>query len=132
MSCRLVVVVRFFTSFELFLPVTYNLIACMCPFVRRACVCSGNVNPIGIRACYDEGKRAAATLMFDYNRMHGTRIRYVCACYVVFIFVCCLLFVVCCCSECRVDYIAYQFPFLVCKFTDSLRLSFFFSLTSCV
>lgn len=35
----------------------------------------GNVNPIGIRACYDEGKRAAETLMFDYHRTHGTEIR---------------------------------------------------------
>lgn len=35
----------------------------------------GNVNPIGVRACYDEGKRAAEELMFDYNRMFGTKIR---------------------------------------------------------
>ena len=35
----------------------------------------GSVNPIGIRACYDEGKRAAETLCFDYNRMHGVDIR---------------------------------------------------------
>jgi len=35
----------------------------------------GNVNPIGIRACYDEGKRAAETLMFDYHRTHGLEIR---------------------------------------------------------
>lgn len=32
----------------------------------------GKVNPIGIRACYDEGKRCAETLFFDYNRQHGT------------------------------------------------------------
>ena len=31
----------------------------------------GNVNPIGTRACYDEGKRAAETLCFDYRRQHG-------------------------------------------------------------
>jgi UDP-glucuronate decarboxylase len=31
----------------------------------------GNVNPIGIRACYDEGKRAAETLCFDYKRVYG-------------------------------------------------------------
>ena len=31
----------------------------------------GNVNPIGIRSCYDEGKRAAETLMCDYRRQHG-------------------------------------------------------------
>jgi UDP-glucuronate decarboxylase len=37
----------------------------------------GNVNPIGIRSCYDEGKRAAETLFFDYRRQHGTRIRVV-------------------------------------------------------
>jgi UDP-glucuronate decarboxylase len=35
----------------------------------------GNVNPIGPRACYDEGKRCAETLLFDYHRMHGLRIR---------------------------------------------------------
>lgn len=34
----------------------------------------GNVNPIGPRACYDEGKRAAETLLFDYSRAHGLRI----------------------------------------------------------
>lgn len=32
----------------------------------------GNVNPIGIRSCYDEGKRAAETLCFDYKRQYGT------------------------------------------------------------
>jgi len=31
----------------------------------------GNVNPIGPRACYDEGKRCAETLFFDYNRQHN-------------------------------------------------------------
>jgi UDP-glucuronate decarboxylase len=35
----------------------------------------GNVNPIGIRACYDEGKRAAETLCFDYKRMYGIDVR---------------------------------------------------------
>lgn len=35
----------------------------------------GNVNPIGIRSCYDEGKRCAETLMFDYHRQHGIDIR---------------------------------------------------------
>jgi UDP-glucuronate decarboxylase len=35
----------------------------------------GNVNPIGPRACYDEGKRCAETLFFDYYRQHKTRIR---------------------------------------------------------
>jgi UDP-glucuronate decarboxylase len=35
----------------------------------------GNVNPIGPRACYDEGKRAAETLFFDYHRQHGMRIK---------------------------------------------------------
>lgn len=35
----------------------------------------GNVNPIGIRACYDEGKRAAETLMFDFQRQFGTQIK---------------------------------------------------------
>jgi UDP-glucuronate decarboxylase len=37
----------------------------------------GSVNPIGPRACYDEGKRAAETLFFDYHRMHGVKIRVV-------------------------------------------------------
>jgi UDP-glucuronate decarboxylase len=35
----------------------------------------GNVNPIGPRACYDEGKRVAETLFFDYYREHGLEIR---------------------------------------------------------
>jgi UDP-glucuronate decarboxylase len=37
----------------------------------------GAVNPIGPRACYDEGKRAAETLFVDYNRVHGVDIRIV-------------------------------------------------------
>ncbi len=37
----------------------------------------GNVNPIGPRACYDEGKRAAETLFMDYHRMNGVDIRIV-------------------------------------------------------
>jgi len=36
---------------------------------------NGNVNPIGPRACYDEGKRCAETLFFDYHRQHGISIR---------------------------------------------------------
>ena len=35
----------------------------------------GNVNPIGIRSCYDEGKRCAETLFFDYRRQHGLEIK---------------------------------------------------------
>jgi UDP-glucuronate decarboxylase len=35
----------------------------------------GNVNPIGIRSCYDEGKRAAESLFFDYQRQFGTKIK---------------------------------------------------------
>lgn len=35
----------------------------------------GNVNPIGLRACYDEGKRCAETLFFDYRRQHGLDIK---------------------------------------------------------
>jgi UDP-glucuronate decarboxylase len=35
----------------------------------------GNVNPIGIRSCYDEGKRCAETLFFDYHRQHGLDIK---------------------------------------------------------
>ena len=37
----------------------------------------GNVNPIGPRACYDEGKRAAETLFFDYHRQHDLNIKVV-------------------------------------------------------
>ncbi|SCL76312.1 UDP-glucose 4-epimerase [Methanoculleus chikugoensis] len=37
----------------------------------------GNVNPIGPRACYDEGKRCAETLFFDYRRQHGLDIKVV-------------------------------------------------------
>ena len=37
----------------------------------------GNVNPIGIRSCYDEGKRCAETLFFDYNRQHNLKINIV-------------------------------------------------------
>jgi len=35
----------------------------------------GNVNPIGVRSCYDEGKRCAETLFFDYHRQHGLAIK---------------------------------------------------------
>ena len=35
----------------------------------------GNVNPIGIRSCYDEGKRCAETLFFDYHRQHDLPIK---------------------------------------------------------
>ena len=35
----------------------------------------GNVNPIGLRSCYDEGKRCAETLMFDYHRQHNIETR---------------------------------------------------------
>ncbi|MEE2689003.1 MAG: UDP-glucuronic acid decarboxylase family protein [Pseudomonadota bacterium] len=35
----------------------------------------GNVNPVGPRACYDEGKRCAETLFFDYHRQHGMPIK---------------------------------------------------------
>lgn len=35
----------------------------------------GNVNPVGIRSCYDEGKRAAETLFFDYQRQHKVEVR---------------------------------------------------------
>ena len=35
----------------------------------------GNVNPLGPRACYDEGKRCAETLFFDYQRQHKVRIK---------------------------------------------------------
>ena len=35
----------------------------------------GKVNPIGLRSCYDEGKRCAETLFFDYRRQHGLRIK---------------------------------------------------------
>jgi UDP-glucuronate decarboxylase len=35
----------------------------------------GNVNPIGPRSCYDEGKRCAETLVFDYHRQHGLQVK---------------------------------------------------------
>ena len=35
----------------------------------------GKVNPIGVRSCYDEGKRCAETLFFDYHRQHGVKIK---------------------------------------------------------
>ncbi|WP_194954721.1 UDP-glucuronic acid decarboxylase family protein [Sphingopyxis solisilvae] len=35
----------------------------------------GNVNPIGLRSCYDEGKRCAETLFFDYHRQHGIKVK---------------------------------------------------------
>ncbi len=35
----------------------------------------GNVNPIGLRSCYDEGKRCAETLFFDYHRQHKLRVK---------------------------------------------------------
>jgi UDP-glucuronate decarboxylase len=35
----------------------------------------GNVNPVGVRSCYDEGKRCAETLFFDYHRQHGLEIK---------------------------------------------------------
>jgi len=35
----------------------------------------GNVNPVGVRACYDEGKRCAETLFFDYHRQHRLKIK---------------------------------------------------------
>lgn len=38
---------------------------------------NGNVNPIGIRACYDEGKRCAETILFDFNRIYGLPIKVV-------------------------------------------------------
>ena len=37
----------------------------------------GHVNPIGLRSCYDEGKRCAETLFFDYHRQHQLEIRVV-------------------------------------------------------
>jgi UDP-glucuronate decarboxylase len=37
----------------------------------------GHVNPVGIRSCYDEGKRLAETLMMDYHRKHGVQVRIV-------------------------------------------------------
>ncbi|MBJ2156781.1 UDP-glucuronic acid decarboxylase family protein [Variovorax sp. IB41] len=35
----------------------------------------GNVNPVGVRSCYDEGKRCAESLFFDYHRQHGVQVR---------------------------------------------------------
>ena len=45
--------------------------------IRRPRIYRGNVNPIGPRACYDEGKRCAETLFFDYYRQHNLRIKVV-------------------------------------------------------
>ena len=45
------------------------------PSTRSPEAYRGNVNPIGPRACYDEGKRCAETLFFDYFRQHNLRIR---------------------------------------------------------
>ena len=45
------------------------------PSIRRPRSYRGNVNPIGPRACYDEGKRCAETLFFDYCRQHKLRIK---------------------------------------------------------
>lgn len=36
---------------------------------------NGNVNPIGVRSCYDEGKRVAESLFFDYHRQHNVKIK---------------------------------------------------------
>ena len=43
--------------------------------IRSPRATGGSVNPIGPRACYDEGKRCAETLFFDYHRQHGVDIR---------------------------------------------------------
>ena len=43
--------------------------------IRRPRSYRGNVNPLGPRACYDEGKRCAETLFFDYHRQHKLRIK---------------------------------------------------------
>lgn len=40
----------------------------------RRPACAGNVNPIGERSCYDEGKRAAECLTMDYHREHGQEV----------------------------------------------------------
>ena len=45
------------------------------PCIRSTESYRGNVNPIGPRACYDEGKRCAETLFFDYYRQHNLQIR---------------------------------------------------------
>jgi UDP-glucuronate decarboxylase len=37
----------------------------------------GNVNPVGVRSCYDEGKRGAETLIYDFHRHHGVNVRVV-------------------------------------------------------
>ena len=37
----------------------------------------GNVNPVGVRSCYDEGKRCAESLCMDYHRQHGVRVKIV-------------------------------------------------------
>ena len=44
-------------------------------FIPRERITGGNVNPVGTRSCYDEGKRCAETLFFDYHRQYATRIK---------------------------------------------------------
>jgi UDP-glucuronate decarboxylase len=43
--------------------------------LRSPCLAGGHVNPVGPRSCYDEGKRCAETLFFDYHRQHHLRIK---------------------------------------------------------
>lgn len=46
------------------------------PLVNPQCECyNGNVNPIGVRACYDEGKRIAETLCYEYRRQYGLDVK---------------------------------------------------------
>ena len=54
------------------LPVRYTEIQAFIRNLRRT---GGNSNPIGPRACYDEGKRCAETLFFDYHRQYGVAIK---------------------------------------------------------
>jgi UDP-glucuronate decarboxylase len=44
-------------------------------FIRSLKAIAAQVNPIGIRSCYDEGKRIAETLCFDYQRMNAVEVR---------------------------------------------------------
>src|SRR5262245_17309525 len=44
-------------------------------FIRSPKFIGGHVNPVGPRSCYDEGKRCAETLFFDYRRQHNLQIK---------------------------------------------------------
>jgi nucleoside-diphosphate-sugar epimerase len=54
---------------------TSTLINVLIPIVVYSVLSWGHVNPIGIRACYDEGKRVAESLTYSYQRQNGVEVR---------------------------------------------------------